>query len=545
MPMKFPFRRFESLASRLLFLSIVLPFSLRAEVLDSVTFDIQEGWNAIYLPVTPTNSADEIFADWPVDKVGYYDQAAFLKTKQFETSADDTTLGAVPSGMQMWYRGDSGKNGFNALVANGIYVFCATADVKRVVRGVPAAMRVSWHATAGGKAPLNYVGISTDGNLATLTLDSYFQGLDTGWTLSKGVVRELWGYDESPTLDVFYGGVPKKGNLGVVVMDAAKVSDWSGVFHVAPMDGLNLGTNLCQGTLQVRNDSGTERQVRVTLTGAGLLMPKDVLFCDFARHGEWQTNFYANGYSRDLEPGETLSLRLAVDRTEFQGVPAGTEYGGILSVTDVSTNRPSHFMTKVPFSVKSDDGAFLRTRWPKGLWRTTLSFDEVAGTPAGSTMTMRILVHVDANGKMTLLQNARVNGRRLSSVVLPTDVPQVGGEGTFGAAATFAWTVAEHSNVNPFRHARHPDHDGLDASFKEKTPTGDDFENYNGEVKPELFSIGNALRLEWGTGTAAPWNPEETLSGTCLWELSNLRREGAIKVRGTFTMQHVSADDLN
>jgi len=582
------------------------PLSIRAAVLDAVTFDIQEGWNAIYLPLTPTNAADDVFADWPVGSVGFYDQAAFLRTKQFDTSAEETTLGAVENGMKMWYRDEPGKSGFDTLVANGNYVSNATTAVRRVVTGVPSAMRVSWHVATVTNAPLNFVGISTDGSVATLTQNAYFQGLDTGWTIEKNIIRHPWGFDTAPTLDFFSGGTPKMGNLGVVAMDAAKASDWSGALNVSPVNGLDFGTNVCQGAIRIRNDSGTNRTVRVDLRRmdsnvfTALPLLSDILFLDPARHTAWQHNFVTTGYARELVAGETLTLRLAIDRTALADVAAGTEYGGLLSVTDVSSERPTYFRTTVPFAFASDGGAFLKSQWPKGLWLATLSLDKVSRTipkdkvescedqvtlyevdvptvttnaqthvvstnyvkeliaktnslpvyatspiAAGSTMTMRVLVHVDANGAMKLLQRARVNGRRLSSVVLPTDAPEVAGTGTFGTQAAFAWTVADTSRVNPFRHARHPDHDGLDASFEKTLPSGDDFANYNGTVKPELFSVSNALTLDWAAATAAAaWNPEETLSGTCTWKLTGLRREGAITTTGSFTMRRVAAADL-
>ena len=34
------------------------------------TVTLKPGWNAFYLPVTPPDAADAIFADWPVQTVG-------------------------------------------------------------------------------------------------------------------------------------------------------------------------------------------------------------------------------------------------------------------------------------------------------------------------------------------------------------------------------------------------------------------------------------------------------------------------------------------
>jgi len=554
--------------------SVFLSFSLllfpacflSAAVLDEAAFDVEEGWNAVYLPVTPEATADEIFADWPTDKVGFYDQAAFLRTKQFDTSAEDTTLGAVESGMKLWVRGKPGESTFSRLIANGIYIFNATGNVSSVkVRGIPAAMRISWHVCISTNQPLNFVGISTDGEEAELTEEGYFRGLDTGWTYGEEVIRDLWGSDDEPTLDFFRGGVPKKGNLGVVAMDAAKASDWSGALYVEPMVGVDFGTNLCQSVLRVRNEGGTNRQVRVSLRASANALPVPALLCrDMRVGGEWKAFSPSAPFECVLVRGTTLPLQIAIDRSQFEGVPAGTEYGAILDVTDVSTANPTHFRTAVPLSVRSDGGAWLKTEWPAGLWAVDLALDKVADKKAGSTMTARVLVHVDTNGVMNLMQRARVGSRRISSAVLPTDMSATSGtittnnmhavsdgtvafgSGTFGTGAMFDWTVSDRSRVNPFRHPKHPDHDGLDWDFKDTLPSGDNFTNYVATVKPELFSISNRLELTWADQDGASWSPAEKLTGSCVWTLYGLRHEhnGIIKTSGTFTMKRVSKAGL-
>ena len=98
--------------------------------------------------------------------------------------------------------------------------------------------------------------------------------------------------------------------------------------------------------------------------------------------------------------------------------------------------------------------------------------------------------------------------------------------------------------MNPFRHAKHPDHDGKNADFSGPAPSGDDYANYLSTVKPELFTIENDLRLQWDATNAASWAPEETLKGTCWWTLKGLRREGALEMSGTFQMKRLSTDDL-
>ena len=560
---------------------------------------LKGGWNAFYLPVTPDAAPDELFADWPTSQVGCYDPESYLRTAQFSQTPDDSTLGAVSPHLRQWVRGQPARSSLPAVLGGAVYIVNNTnaADFAATVYGEPRAMRNVWHATAGGTVPVNYLGVSTDGAEADLTEAGYLMGLDTGW-LGRWRVSGRGTLPQPNLKEITRDALVANG--GAIAMDAARASEWSGPLFVSPALGFDLGTNGTMGVLKVRNDSGTNRTVRVAFSGGAVVdgvpapaIPR-LLHLDPARQADWQSvSLAVEPYERELAAGETLECRLAVDReNDIQG-SFGTEYGGILTVTDVSPEKSTHFQTAVPFSAKSDGGEFRRTKWPKGLWVADLTLDKVsqllpeelhrfetvvstnthwevneeqtpatsnlvtyvatnevevsatAPVAAGAPMKLRLLVHVDYNGAMNLMPRARLGTRRVTAAALPTDRTALPGAGTFGVAAAFDWTVAETSRVNPFYHARHPDHDGLRADFKSPAPSGDDFNNYNSTVKPELFSVENAVAFVWNAATGAAWSPEETLSGTCSWTLTGLRREGGIETTGTFTMKRISTLDLD
>ncbi|MGN0843960.1 MAG: hypothetical protein ACI4QT_01915 [Kiritimatiellia bacterium] len=570
------------------------------------TVTLQPGWNAFFLPITLDEPAEKVFAGWPVDTVGFYDQNAFAKTQQFTTSAEDSTLGAVDGGMKMWKRDGIGFSSFQLVAANGVYV---TVNTNRTVfavdlYGEPSAYRITWHASDGVTAPLNYIGVSSWAD-APLLPDGYFSGLDANWTERykiRGVPTAA-----APSLSAM-GRDSTMPNGGAIAMDAAKISDWSGVLNVSPVNGIDLGTELSMAAVSVRNDAATNRTVRIRLDpsasdssgGIGQLELPAVKFLDTVRHAQWQDDLARTSYECELKPGETLRLQLAVNREEARyQTNSGQEYGGVVVVEDVSSLQPSYFRTTIPFSVCSDGGVFARTQWPRGLWSASIRLDKVGRTidenapdveytdeikieqyttyvevtnanneveyerrtidktitnrvpvltmppvPVAQPMTVRVLVHVDAEGNLKLLQRARFAGRRLTAAVLPADHPVLSGTGEFGRSASFVWQVGEHSNVNPFRHAKHPDHDGKNADFSGPAPSGDDFDNYLSTVKPELFTIGNTLTFEWNATSAASWAPEETLEGVCTWSLKGLRREGSVDMSGTFRMKRLAASDL-
>ncbi len=560
----------------------------------TMTHEIQlkKGWNALFFPVSPIENADVLFAQWPVGSVGYYDQAAFLRTEQFDAKADDMSAAVVENGMKLWVRGNPALSTFTHARANGIYLCYATNSFSTTICGVPEAMRASIHSTHGNTRPVNYIGISTDGGAADLTTSGYFDGLDCQWS----DVNYVYGSDaQEPKLGVF----PKKptaGNGAVVAINAVKSVNWFGAFKVVPATGISLGTNGCSAVLSVRNETKSVRRARVSFheaNGPHAAFLPAVKYRDGASSDGWRQNLAEQPFEVELPAGAEVRLVLAVDRRELSG-SAGDVLGGIIRVTDVTSGNSSRFQTAVPFAVEHDGGAFANTLWPKGLWLAELAlnalpqiipggktnwiektetdwdYDPVTGEqydsgrritnvvavvekmsaemPAGSEMKVRVMIHVAADGSMKLVQRARIGGRRYSCVCLPSDQPLIGeaGHGTFGQKAVFEFTVAEKSRINPSLHPLHPDHDGLQTDFKTPAPSGDEAGNYLfASPKPELFSIANKIEFVWSDGIAAPWSPDETLYGSCVWNFSGLRHEGGIPVSGKFTMKRIDTGDLD
>ena len=56
--------------------------------LERQDFSLTYGWNAVYMQVQPQESIEEVFADWPVKSVGFYDPSSFLSTRQFSAEWD-------------------------------------------------------------------------------------------------------------------------------------------------------------------------------------------------------------------------------------------------------------------------------------------------------------------------------------------------------------------------------------------------------------------------------------------------------------------------
>ena len=356
--------------------ALLCTLSLVAGVESSQSVALVKGWNAIYLTVAPTGTASEVFADWPVDYVAAYDQAAFLETRQY--SGTDSTEGTATGGYRVWHRDDPGASSLNGVAANTVYMcFAKEAMSARRVYGRPLAPRVTWHVSSPDVS-MNLVGLTVTEPAA---LSEYFNGLDVGGTTYK----QFYGTDPAAPKQAVFSPSQTLSTGSVVVMDAAKVSDWSGVLHVSPVMGVDFGTNDTLSVVQVRNDGAVERTVSVTLSGGSAnrlddippvptgLMVKDISTTLAAATNKWTSFTPSMPFAKRLEPGETLVLQLALDRKQLQGAE-GTYYGGLLDIVD--EDGGSHMKVQLP--VEATSGAATDSGvWPQGIWLATAELDTV------------------------------------------------------------------------------------------------------------------------------------------------------------------------
>ena len=573
----------ETVGSSLLFAFSLFTFPAafgNVEMLQDV--NLVGGWNAVHVDVADTTDVDVLFADWPVEWVALYDPAAFLETRQY--SAESSTEGTSHAVYRMWRRSEPGLRGFARVPADSVLVCFATRGHACKLYGTPCAPRITWH-KSNVDTDLNLVAFSTWDDT---TIDRYFSGLGIG----DGNFYLFGGEDTTKpmVISTTLAGAKTFGDDQVLAVSSPKLSDWSGVLNVSPRNGLDFGTEGTKATLEIRNDGAAAATVAVRMTSESARTATDIdpvppgLFVRDAlaavSNGSWTAFTTATTLSREIRTGETWKIVFALDRLQLVA-PSGTVYGAILSIHDVTPDG-SRMRVNVPIQAVGDGGASSEYAWPKGVWSAAAELDTVNfmvtsednGTfkktdegmkKSGGKMTVRLPLYVDGNGKMTLLQRLwfgrNTNGvlrafsgafetsdepltelQRLSTPFLPTDQPEIAfSEGSsFGRSAVAAFTVGEKSNVNPMRHAQHPQHDGLTADYLGDAPSGDDLGNYLGLVKPETFSISNRVCFAWDEIGATRWDPEETLTGTLTWEFDGLRHEGMVRAKGRFAMKRLS-----
>jgi len=548
---------------------------------------LKPGWNAVYVEVSPEAGPDAVFADWPVDSVGVYDPASFLATRQF--SADGGTEGLVSSPILMWNRQYGEASSVDRIPA-GVVCLCFNTNLtggtwSTTLVGVPAAPRTTWHPSDGGDV-LNYFGFSLQ-NGASVAPEAYLAGFDerTGDTMLRigGKIR-----GEPPSRLPFYaGGTVSDGEA--LLVGSSDLSDWSGALFVSPQSGLDFGTSGTRATLSVRNDGGEPRTVALELDRAvdelDTRLPFSSAFLRWRDEDVARTNAAWNAVDamgevarKRLDAGETWRVVFGLDRTKLVGeggavLPRGVPFGALLAALDVDGGTAMKAVVPLRGETAGTDAA--RTAWPAGLWVAEAVLDRVAApgsadaTETGGRAKIRLPIHVDEHGEIRLLQRVVAAGEtasdgtfayrlyagtakvpdtaaetlRISSVVLPTETPVVAAEdgGNLGEGVSFAFTVAADGPTSLLRHPLHPQHDGLRWDFSTPAPSGDDFANYRGDVKPETFSVSCRIELKLDMdGGEAAWNPEGAKSGTCRWSFSNLMRQGDVVLSGPMAVKRVS-----
>ena len=544
------------------------------------SLSLVQGWNAVYVEVAPDAAADDLFADWPVDHVGLYDPASFLATRQF--GADWDSEGLTGSSMALWKRGVPEASSLSRVPAGSVLVtYCTNESHSVTIRGVPAAPRTTWH-VSGTNAVYNFFGFSTT---QQTDISAYLEGSPCEGVKSRVYYRIVGdNLDAGPDPLEVRTWNSKVSDGDVLLLPSDDLSDWSGVLFVSPMNGIDFGQNGVKATLTVRNDGKSPRTVSVALeqaaNAAELQLSGTLPLClhvrdaDVARtNAAWSAALSGYGpvAKKELAPDETWRLEFGLDRTAFSSLVKGLSFGALLRITE---DGDSHAKVVVPLAGETSGVVVPDAALPVGLWVADVQFDHVlapgstVGTETGGAAKLRLPIHIDANGKVRLLQRVVTAGEiaadgtytyrlyagsavvpttatmvtRISAVCLPTETPVIEAAGESDSVIAFSFTVAADGATSILRHPLHPQHDGLRWDFSTPAPSGDDFQNYKGDVKPETFSVGNRIEMSFGlNGGEAAWNPEDTKSGTCRWTFSGLMRQGNIVLSGPMTVKRVSS----
>ena len=548
------------------------------------TLTLAKGWNAIYLESTPDGGGCDadcavFFAGLPVTRVGCYVSDAYTATKQY--SDDGKELVQKPLSYQVWMAADPDFSTLNSLRGGCCYLIYATNACTKTFYGIPAAPRLTWRkADTGGDGFLNLAGVSTALDTSDpsvkLVAAKYFGEGPYGSDNGNGAFYTVGGTASSAprfTPSSLFGA-PKVQNGRAYALTAVRGEDWPGVVEVqstALKGGLDFADGASQASITVRNRGNTNHVFRLSVVASAVdkegFFPSGALLRKLALSpGEtaWTnvTEGVEGSWTIELASGEAQSLAFAVDRAKLSG-----DCGAVLQFEDLGE---SHMRVRVPVTV----GTAEPSTYPQGLWvgavelsHVSFGDDAAKALPAAGKMKATIIMHVGSGGKALLMSHVALaensNGvvevfreldsaravnaaaRRLTSVMLGTETDPVAGEGGFEAESglEFRYTIGEDAVDNPFRHAFHPDHDGLSADYTAKAPSGDNIANYaSGAIKPELWSVTNTVRLVWKDDTGKStvgFSPESISYGIVNWKVEGLKA-APILMRGMFAVKRVN-----
>lgn len=549
--------------------SLLVALARAGQVEQTVT--LSNGWNAVYVSVSPQISTDELFAGWPVWSVAVYNADAYRYTAS--ASGGKTGEPSVRSPYWTWSRESPEATSLRSLQGDSVLVCFSTntEPFTAVLRGSPKPPRIAWHvANDENNAPYNVAGVRLSGRVKAR---DYFAGCPA---LANAQFYFLSGLDEAnPRFRPVATGAKTAylNNGDVVFMPGSCISDWSGPLYITPRAAVDFGEEGSLNEVTVRNDGVAEKTVEISYVDSVDLGIRPELQCK-ENKSDGATAVWSpltNKLIRVLATGETWRVALALDRSSLSG--SGAAIGGILNISEVGGTMMSSSLSVSARDVRSS------SPWPQGLWCANIRLSKVSfyisdsnkvdDVTAGGVMPIKVYVHVDRNGTVRLLQRALVAGlkddagnltqaiygpdaalpvasysTRLSSAVLPVDLPETtgaGGEfGKAGETVVFRYAIGADSPSNPFRHALHPMFDGKKSDFKSPAPDGDDFSNYAGSVKPELFTIGGEIRFSFGENGASAWTPKEEIRGECTWIYTGVRRDGPVAAKGPLTLRRVS-----
>lgn len=551
------------------------------------------GWNAVYLEVTPDDGkagtvdealCEKVFPGEAVTTVLAYAGDAFGATRQYEE--DGSVILQKPVPYLSWVRGDPEGSTLQGMDGGRCYLVYVDGEklpagasaLEVEVTGIPQAPATVWRDTTKGDF-MNLAGVSLWGD-GPVAASAYFGEGPYG---ADGALYQVsGGTGEVPNFKaVAFMGQPKVASGRAYGATAGRSEAWGGVIGFVGPARVEFGGAEPQAAIQVRNAGSAARTLRFSLEGSVLAdeafppgLKRRLPQTELMAAPEWSALSAGASWEVELAPGESVTEVFAVDRL---ATAEGQGYGAVLVVDDLSGSR---MRVRVPVTVAAAEGDAAEAaaaKFPAGLWSGFIQLEAVSRledplpVAAGGTLRMNVMVHVAPDGSARLLQRVAAgvdtNGtprlfrelesvpaeevpgaRRFSTVMMSIDEPVVEKkEGAFGERLAFEWTVAERASDNPFRHAWHPDHDGKTADYSGLTPSGDDFGNYAGVVKPELWSISNRMVFSWHENNdpekpvVFERTPEEKTWGFVEWTVGGLTAKEPIRSLGSFVLQRVVA----
>lgn len=531
----------------------------------SQSYDLNAGWNAIWLPLDCSYApVGELIKGKDITNVVRWNPLS--SDIQYVTSPNQPLL--EDDEWAFWpARGDLPASLYQ-LTGNAAYLVKSSKKQTLTLKGKPLLQAFSGNIQTGQ----NLTGFPISATANGKEKIGRFLSFDP--VLEKSTAFTLGGGDNIANWVKAVSSVsPVKRGMAYWI-DSKDFSPYYGPVRVISSNGagLDFGTAGVARTLTLRNatkgaakksldvtislaPSEQAPQGQMAVTGAVPLLLKGE---PDPQTGVSPFTPFAQPITRTIAPDEEVEVTFYADRGGMQQTDE-LSYQSLLKVKD------SLGLTEVIVPVRAISTS------PAGIWIGEASISEV-DTVVGGNATLkkssevpfkqRIVLFVDQTGKPTLLQQVYVvpgqadsanlvamtpkaylaliktnpagqdSANRISTSTLPLDLV-VDGTSVLKPGGTVAFTVPLGYNepTNPFVHTYHPQHDNLDARFEQPLPEGQ-----------ESYAITRQIELNVSatpTGANSPSWGSDNLGGTYQETITGLRQT-PLRVRGEFALSRVS-----
>ena len=549
------------------------------------TFDLQPGWNAVFVEVRPEPADIEtVFAGLPIESVW-----GWFPTPGGAVEPADPVDGLQKiSGWRGFFprpRPEALLTDLFALEANRAYLVKLAGDAPVTLRisGRPMLLPFRWQPDT-----FNLLGLHVD-PAAPPSFGAYFasSSAHAGRPVYRLDAEGIWRLVERP-----FSTSIRSGEAYWIYSDGP--SSFQGPLEVATdaFEGLEYSATLNLQRLTVRNLSAVDVDVRLRLLPSPTPVPLALETIDDL-DGSVAYPDLPTDHTVPVVPGQALDLGLGVRRAELVG-DRGEQ---LIEVTDGLGSRRLVFLgaTRVHpsagFSLGAGGTSKSTTDTFAGLWVGQALVGGVSEAQqggvdpvsTGEAFPLRLLVHVDAEGTSRLckeviqmwqdgttapcpddpefdcvdepgtyvlvtddsrissfsgvaLRDGQAVGLRYSTVAYDFEGTEQAFTGSFGSTTGFLEVELEIGPTlptHPYKHQYHPDHDNLDVFF-----------NPISEGEQEVQQIVRRLELEFASDLPDYEEPpgwgDQVVGGTYREEITGLHRH-PIHVEGLFLLERVAA----
>jgi len=514
------------------------------------SFDLQTGWNSVYLEVDPApNDADLLFEGLPI-------KAVWMRCEGLRTSPvgidtdhpeDPAYAATTDTGWRVWFPPGAPQRAVNSLrVVRGgrVYLIEASAPATLTIKGRPDGSVMRW------REGYNLAGFHVvDDEGSTPTFAQYLRPSEAhrgGSLYEVNSDGTLVPVSDPETMRI----TPGKGYW----VQALKNSTYDGPIRMdqSSLRGVELAQGVSEHRIHIENLRSAQGNVDVShqpeVGARELEAPGGNPLLRFGSEAAEESGVQGKWLPLDTvilsleaagQPGSSRILRIAVSRQDLAGLDPDNEGDGysnsILRVTD-----GTGYMRRLPVSMQRDV--------QDGLWVGDVTVTDVEsltapgqGTATASPFTFRVILHKSTDDTYSLLRDVVLlwqDGGGGSYIVVTPDceelldgaavAPRISSANfSFDSSlslvgdfdTTLAGTIAlapDHA-LDPYRHIYHPEH-------------ANGFAGGITRVLTFTFDGDGGGEPEWGV---------TRLGGTYVENITGMHRE-MIQVNGQFELRRIS-----